>query len=78
MTWPLQSHDLNAIEMFWDKLDRRVKEKQPTSAQYMWKLLQDCWKSNPGDYLMKLVERMPSVWKAVIKTKGCYFEESKI
>ena len=31
----------------------------------------------PGDYLMKLVERMPRVCKAV-KTKGSYFEESKI
>ena len=32
----------------------------------------------PGDYLMKLVERMPRVWKAVIKAKGGYFAESKI
>ena len=32
----------------------------------------------PGDYLMKLVERMPSVCKAVIKAKGGYFEESQI
>jgi hypothetical protein len=22
-----------------------VKEKQPASAQHMWELLQDCWKS---------------------------------
>uniref|UniRef100_A0A4W5L6H5 Tc1-like transposase DDE domain-containing protein n=1 Tax=Hucho hucho TaxID=62062 RepID=A0A4W5L6H5_9TELE len=45
MTWPPQSPDLNPIEMVWDELDRRVKEKQPTSAQHMWELLQDCWKS---------------------------------
>ena len=32
----------------------------------------------PGDYLMKLVERMPRVCKAVIKAKGGYFEEYKI
>jgi hypothetical protein len=34
----------------------------------------------PGDYLMKLVERMPSVHvcKVVIKAKGGYFEESQI
>jgi hypothetical protein len=30
MTWSPQPPDL--IEMFWDELDRRVKEKQPTSA----------------------------------------------
>ena len=78
MTWPPQSPDLNQIEMVWDELDCRVKEKQPTSAQHMWKLFQDRWKSIPCDYLMKLVERMPRVCKAVNKVKGCYFEESQI
>uniref|UniRef100_A0AAZ3PCK6 Apoptosis regulator Bcl-2 family BH4 domain-containing protein n=1 Tax=Oncorhynchus tshawytscha TaxID=74940 RepID=A0AAZ3PCK6_ONCTS len=42
MTWPPQSPDLNPIEMVCDELDRRVKEKQPTSAEHMWELLQDC------------------------------------
>ena len=78
MTWPPQSHNLNPIEMVWDELDRRVKERQPTSAQHLWELLQDCWKSIPGDDLMKLVERMPRVCKAVIKAKGGHFEESQI
>ena len=45
MTWPPQSPDLNPIEMVWDELDRRVKEKQPKSDQNMWELLQNCWKS---------------------------------
>ena len=49
MTWPPQSSDLNPIEMVWDELDRRVKKKQPTSAQHMWELLQDCWKCLPGE-----------------------------
>jgi hypothetical protein len=35
--------------MVWDELDRRVKKKQPTSAQQMWELLQDGWKSNPSE-----------------------------
>ena len=47
MTWPPQSPALNPIEMVLDELDNRVKEKQPTSAQDMCKLLQDCWKSIP-------------------------------
>ena len=34
MTWPPQSPDLNQIEMVWDELARRVKEKQSTSAQH--------------------------------------------
>ena len=49
MTWPSQSPDLNPIEMVWDELDSRVKEKQPTSAQHLWKLLQDYWKSIPDE-----------------------------
>ena len=49
MTWPPESPNLNPIEMVWDKLERRVKEKQPTSAQHMWELLQDCWKNIPGE-----------------------------
>jgi transposase len=49
MTWPPQSTDLNTIEIVWDELDRRVKEKQPKSAWHMWELLQDCWKSIPGE-----------------------------
>ena len=49
ITWPPQSPDLNPIEMVWDELDHRVKEKQPTSAQHMWELLQDCWKSIPHE-----------------------------
>ena len=73
-----QSPNLNLIEMVWDELDRRVKERQPTSAQHTWELLQDCWKSIPDDYLVKLVERIPRVCKAVIKAKGGYIEESKI
>ena len=78
MSWPPQSPDLNPVEIVWDELDRRVKEKQPTSAQHMWELLQDCWKTIPGDDLMKLVEILPIVWKAVIKANTGYFEESKI
>ena len=78
MTWPPQSPDLNPMEMVWDEMDRRVKAKGPTSAQHLWELLQDCWKTISGDDLMKLIERMPRVCKAVIKAKGGYFEESKI
>jgi hypothetical protein len=57
--------------MVWDELDRRVKEKQPTSAQHLWELFKTVGKA----FLMKLVERMPRVCKTVNKAKGGYFEE---
>jgi hypothetical protein len=38
MTWPPQSP---RIHMVCNELDGRVKEKQPTSTQHIWELLQD-------------------------------------
>uniref|UniRef100_A0AAY4EW13 Tc1-like transposase DDE domain-containing protein n=1 Tax=Denticeps clupeoides TaxID=299321 RepID=A0AAY4EW13_9TELE len=70
VTWTPQSPDLNPIEMVWGELDRRVKAKGATSAKYLWELLQDCWKTTSrGDDLLKLIERMPRVCKAVIRAK---------
>uniref|UniRef100_A0AAQ5XX29 UBC core domain-containing protein n=1 Tax=Amphiprion ocellaris TaxID=80972 RepID=A0AAQ5XX29_AMPOC len=45
MTWPPQSLDLNPVQMVWDEMDHRVKAKGPTSAQHLWELLQECWKT---------------------------------
>ena len=73
MTWPPQSPDINPIEMVWDELDRRAKEKQPTSTQHMWELFKTVGKA----FQVKLVERMPRVCKAVIKAKGGYLKNLK-
>jgi transposase len=79
MIWTPQSPDLNPIEMVWDELNRRVKEKQPTSAQHMWELLQDCRKSIPEKkHSLKSIKRMSKVYKFVIKAKGVSFEQSQV
>ena len=73
MTWHPQSPDLNQIQIVWNELDRRVKEKQ--------QVLSTCgnsFKTVGKSFQVKLVERMQSVCKAVIEAKGGYFEESKI
>ena len=77
MGWPAQSPDLNPIELIWDKLDRRVKAKQPTSATHLWELQQQSWEELSEEYLISIVERMPRVCSAVISAKGGYFDESK-
>ena len=74
MTWPPQPPDLNPIEMVWDELDRRVKE----ISQKVFSICGNSYKTVGKAFLMKLVERMPRVYKAVIKAKGGYFEESQI
>ena len=66
--------DLNQIEMVWDKSNCIVKEKQPTSAQHLWELLQDCWKSIPGEAGWENAK----MCKAVIKAKGGYLKNSHI
>jgi transposase len=57
MTWLPQSPDHNPIEMVWDELDHRVKEKLPTTAQHMWTSFKIVGKA----FLMKLVEKMSRV-----------------
>ena len=73
MTWPPQFPDLNLIEMVWDESDRRVKKKQPTSAQHT--VCGKSFKTVGKAFQVKLVERIPRVYKAVIKAN---FEESQI
>uniref|UniRef100_A0A3Q2E6Z4 alpha-amylase n=1 Tax=Cyprinodon variegatus TaxID=28743 RepID=A0A3Q2E6Z4_CYPVA len=67
MTWPPQSPDLKPIKMVWGELDHRVKAKRPTSVKHLLELLQDCWKTISGDYLLNLIKRMPRLCKAVTK-----------
>ena len=69
--------DLNPIEMVWDQLGRRVKEKQPTSAQHLWEVLQDVWKTIPGDDLMKLTERSQECAKQSSRQKGATLKNIK-
>ncbi|XP_031656013.1 mucin-2 isoform X1 [Oncorhynchus kisutch] len=59
MTWPPQSPDFNPIEMVWDELDHRVKEKQPTSAQtvgkaFQMKLLQQNMRLGPPPLVLPM------------------------
>ena len=64
-----QITDLNPIEMVWDGLNRRVKEKQLS-------ICGNSFKTVGKAFQVKLVESMPRVCKAVIKSKGGYLEES--
>jgi hypothetical protein len=48
------------------------------SSQQVLSICGNAFKTVGKAFLMKLVERIPTVCKAVIKTTGGYFEESQI
>ena len=70
-TIPWHQPNLRWFRLSWTT----VTEKQPTSIQHT--ICRKSFKTVGKAFLMKLVERMPRVRKAV-KAKGGYFEESQI
>ena len=66
MTWPPQSPYLNPIVIVWDELDHRVKE----NSQQVLSICGNSFKTTGKAFQVKLVERMPRVYKAVIKAKA--------
>lgn len=80
MVWPPQSPDLNPIELLWDELERRIRKSMDSkrNREELWKCLKKNWDSLDSEVLNKLVARMPRICKAVIQSKGCFFDESKI
>ncbi len=51
--------DLNLIELLWDQLDCKVREKYPTRQSHQWQVLQEAWGEMSPEYLDKLTARMP-------------------
>uniref|UniRef100_A0ABD2WAV4 Tc1-like transposase DDE domain-containing protein n=1 Tax=Trichogramma kaykai TaxID=54128 RepID=A0ABD2WAV4_9HYME len=78
MEWPPQSPDLNPIELLWEELDRSIRQTRPTSKNDLWNKLQKIWQCIPKKILDALLNRMPRLCMAVIKSKGDHFDEKKI
>ena len=78
MTWPAQSPDLKPIELLWEKLDRKVKQKCPTSKEPLWQILEESWLSTTPEIINKLINRMPRIANKVIKTRGLFFDEKTV
>lgn len=78
MIWPPQSPDLSPIELAWDELDRKVRQKRPSNEKDLFKFLKEAWEDISGSYWRKLLQRLPRVCAAVIKAKGGYFNESRV
>ena len=70
MSWPVQSTDLNPVELEWHEVDRKVRAKRPTSAAYLWQLLPEIY----SVHIQSLVERIPRICEAVLAAKGGHFD----
>jgi len=51
---PPQSPDLNISEAVWGHLDRERNERQSTSKEELWKILQEAWRTIPEDYCIHI------------------------
>lgn len=76
MKWPSQSPDLNPIELAWDELDRQVRKVQIRNEQHLFDVLREACAALNGDYLQKLILRMPKICRAVIASRGHHIDEN--
>ena len=74
MSWSAQIADLNLIELIFDELDPKVRDKQTTSATYLWQLLQESWAELSSVYLQSLAEKTLWICEEVIAVKKGHFD----
>jgi transposase len=75
MDWPSQSPDLSPLELLWEECDRQVKRMKPSNLEMLEAAVRQVWNNMPADKMDKLINRMPSLCKAVIDAEGGYFIE---
>ena len=71
MKWPSHSSDLNRTENAWAVLKKRICERPgyPTSADYLFSILNDEWSAIPSEYFNSLIRSM--------KTRVCIAKENE-
>ena len=69
MSWPVQSANLNPIELVWAELDRKVRAKQPLSWVQLEQRLKESWTELSSVYFQSVVKRMLRICAAMIATE---------
>jgi DDE superfamily endonuclease/Transposase len=70
LEWPPQSPDLNPMENLWAILKRDIQKKQPKNVCELDKFVQGAWEGINLEYLINLIESMPTRIKMAIEAKG--------
>ena len=74
-----KEHYRDILKMNWiDELDRKIRTVCPTSKSHLWNIIEQEWNNIQKETIRKLIKRMPRIVKAVIKSKGDFFDEKKI
>lgn len=72
MMWPARSPDLNPIEHAWDKLGRRVRQRDSPAITFpeLKRALVEEWENIPQQCFRNMVHSMPNRIAAVQKAHG--------
>lgn len=68
--FPPQSPDLTIIENMWDLLKTKVKERNPSNLNDLWKFSVEEWHKIPQDTISKLFGSLPDRIAATVKARG--------
>lgn len=73
LEWPANSPDLNPIEHLWDRLKRRIRNRQPLqSLDQLENIVQEEWHSIRRETIENLIESMPRRCAEVVRARGGY------
>ena len=78
MDWPPQSPDINPIELLWNEIDWQVRKTQITTESSMWENIKQVWDNLKIGVLHKLVERLPRICEAIVKSRGGHINEKTL
>ncbi len=80
LKWPPQSPDLNPVEHLWDVVEREIHimDVQTTNLQQLCDAIMSIWTKISEECFQHLVESMPWIIKAVLKSKVVQPVTSKV